>query len=151
MAIYDKLFEFCDADSVFSNGSSVISENILDTDSLSATFAAKELGAGEPLWLNVRVATAFSGGTSAQFLWMAHTTTTITSGTTIFETPAIGVGTLTAGYDVLRIPLPVNFDKYRYVGLVVTCAGNVTAGAIDAWLDAGSQSSFNVQVSSSNI
>lgn len=152
MAIYDKLFEFCDDDTVFSTDTSVISENILDMDSLTSTYVARGMGGGEPLWLNIRVGTTdFAGGTSAQFKWMAHTSTTISSGTVIYETPAIGVGTLVAGYDVFRCPLPVNFDAYRYVGLVVTCVGAVSAGTINAWIDNGSQSSFNTQASVSNI
>lgn len=147
MAIFDAMFEFCDDDSVFSNGTTVQSENIIDLQ-----LSDLELGAGEPVWLNIRVGTnAFSGGTSAAFALVSDSDTTITNGTTIITTPAITVGTLVAGYWVLRCPLPVRFDTDRYVGLVVTCVGNVTAGSIDAWLDDGSQSSYNTQVATSNI
>lgn len=147
MALYDAMFEFCDDDSVFSNGTTVQSENILDMQT-----ADLEMGAGQPVWLNIRVGTtAFTGGTSVQFALVSDSDTTITNGTTIIETGAITVATLIAGYWVLRVSLPVRFDTDRYIGLVVTCVGNVTAGSINAWLDNGSQSSYNTQVSASNI
>lgn len=147
MAIYDAMFEFCDDDSVYSTDTTVQSENILDLQSSDL-----EMGAGEPMWLNIRVGTnAFSGGTSAAFALVSDSDTTITNGTTIITTPAIVTATLAAGYWILRVPLPVRFDTDRYIGLVVTCVGTMTAGSIDAWLDNGSQSSFNTQVATSNI
>ena len=145
MAIYDALFEFCDDDSVFSTDTFVQSENIVDLQQ-----ADLEMGAGTPMWLNIRVGTtAFTGGTSAAFALVSDSDTTITNGTTIITTPAITVATLVAGYWILRVPLPVRYDPDRYIGLVVTCAGAVSAGSIDAWLDNGSQSSFNTQVAPS--
>lgn len=148
MAIYDVLFEFCDNDSVFSNGSTVQSEDILDWGS---GLTGLNMGAGTPIYLNIRVSTAFAGGTSAQFALRTDSDTTITNGTVLIETPAIVVGSLTAGAWVLRVPLPYTVDANRYVGLTVTCVGNVTAGAIDCWLDHGAQSTHNTQVAASNI
>lgn len=146
MAIYDALFELCDNDSVYSTNTSVQSENIFnwgDTD--------LEMGAGTPIWLNIRVSTDFAGGTSAQFKIVCDSDTTITNGTVLYETPAIGYASLTAGVWVLRMPLPVNVDEEQYFGLVVTCVGTMSAGAIDAWLDHGPQSSHDTQVAASNI
>lgn len=148
MAIFDVLFEFCDNDSVFSNGTTVQSEDILDWGS---GMTGLEMGAGNPVWLNIRVSTAFAGGTSAAFALVTDSDTTITNGTTIYTTPAIVTASLTVGTWILRMPLPVEVDPNRYVGLVVTCVGNMTAGAIDAWLDHGPQSSHNTQVATSNI
>jgi len=155
MAIFDGKFEICDNVAMFSTDTSVdsvTSGNVLDMGIPSGTYVDHNYAAGEPLWLNIKVgATAFTGGTSAQFKLMSHSTTATASGTVIFETPAIAVATLVAGYPVWRCPLPENFAPTRYVGLVVTCVGAVSAGTVDCWIDNGSQSSYNTQVSSSNI
>jgi hypothetical protein len=148
MAIFDVLFEFCDNDSVFSTDSAVQSEDILDWGSGMTDL---EMGAGSPMWLNIRVSTAFSGGTSAAFALVSDSDTTITNGTVLYTTPAIAVADLTVGTWVIRMPLPYDVDKERYTGIVVTCVGAVSAGAIDAWLDQGPQSSYDTQVATSNI
>jgi hypothetical protein len=155
MAIYDALLEICDNVAMYSTDTSVDSVtagNVIDMTAPSGTYVSHAMGAGEPMWLNIKVgATAFAGGTSAQFKLMSHSTTATASGVVVFETPAIETATLVAGFNVWRCPLPENFAPYRYVGLVVTCVGAMSAGTVDCWIDNGSQSSFDVQVSNSNI
>jgi hypothetical protein len=145
MALFDAMFEFSD-DQVITD-TSAASTNVLDlvTENL-------EMGAGNPYWLNIRIGTAFAGGTSITFELSYDTTLPIdASSTVIWQTPAIATASLTAGAWIMRMPLPYNIDEEQYVGLFYTVAGTMTAGTINAWLDNGPQSSYDVQVSTSNI
>lgn len=150
MAIFDVMFEFSDAQDVYSNATNVRSTDILDWGSGMTDL---EMGAGTPIWLNIKVTTAFAGGTHCQFKLCgdADGDSSFTGAVVIYETPAIAIASLTANAWVLRVPLNVNVDDNRYLGLICTCTGNMTAGAIDAWLDHGPQSSFDTQVATSNI
>jgi hypothetical protein len=150
MAIYDKLFEFSDYQLITGDAQS---ENVLDMDSLTTTYVARGMGGGEPIWLNVKVGIVdFAGGTSLIVKLYAHTAaTSIESGTLLYQTADIAQASLTAGAWIIRMPLPVNFDTKRYVGLYYDDTGAFSSGGIDAWLDNGSQSDFNTQASVSNI
>lgn len=147
MAIFDVMFEFSDAQSIL--GADAQSTDVLDWGSGMEDL---EMGAGTPIWLNIKIGTAFAGGTSIAFSVYTHTAaTSINSGTQIYTTPAIATASLTANTWVLRMPLPVNCDENRYLGLYYDVTGTMTAGTIDAWLDHGPQSSFDTQVATSNI
>lgn len=149
MSIMDILCEFSDNQSLASlDGSSVISTDVID-------LAAAELdfGAGEPIYLIVKIGTACAGGTSVQFRLYGHTSTTVNSGTAIWNSGAIVVGTLAAGYEVARIPLDVRVDGYgQYIGMYYTAVGTMSAGTVDAYLALSATSARNAnQVRSSNI
>lgn len=145
MALLDAMFEFSD-DQVVTD-SDVASTNIIDF-----TLSDLEMGAGSPYWLNIRVGTAFAGGTNIVFSLRYDTVAPIDgSSTVIYQTAAIVTATLVTGFWVLRMPLPVNVDEERIVGLFYDVTGTMSAGTINAWLDNGPQSSYDVQVSTSNI
>lgn len=156
MAIFDAMLEFSDAQSLIDTGSAVslASTNILDVQQNDL-----ELGAGEPMYLNVRVgSTAIADGTtdSASTLvvkLVADSTTTLDTGSTVtFQSKAFTQAQMTAGKWLARISLPYNVDAERYVGLLYTAGGAaVAAGTIDAWFDSGPQSSYDTQVAESNI
>jgi hypothetical protein len=149
MSIMDILCEFSDNQSLTTlNGTSVLS-----TDTVDLVDADLDFGAGEPIYLVVKVGTAFATATSVQFALYGHTTTTVNSGTAIHDSGAIVVGTLVAGYEVMRVPLDVRVDDYgRYIGMYYTAVGNVTAGTVDAYLALSATSARNAnQVRSSNI
>ena len=145
MAIFDAMFEFSDAQAITASAQST---NVIDMQA-----ADLEMGAGNPVYLNVRVGPDdFAGGTSLAVTLYAHTAaTSIESGTAVIATGTILQAALTAGAWILRVALPVDFDTARYVGLYYTDTGNFSAGAINAWLDHGPQSSYDTQVSPSNI
>ncbi len=144
MALYDVMFEFSDAQAITTDANST---NVIDMQA-----ADLEMGSGTPIWLNVRVNTTFAGGTSLIVSLYAHTAaSTIESGTQIIASGSFLQAALTAGAWILRVPLPADFDTARYVGLHYDDTGAFTAGAVDAWLDHGSQSSYDTQVSTSNI
>lgn len=144
MAIFDALFEFSD-DQVVTD-TSTISTNVLDLQ-----IADLEMGAGNPVWLNIRIGTAFAGGTSLTFGLYSHSTTTVSSGTCLWVTGAILEANMTAGKWIIKMPLPDYVDPERYIGLYYTTSGTHTGGTINAWLDYGPQSNTNTQVTTSNI
>lgn len=146
MAIFDALYEFSDNQDIKGSGTTTQSTNIINWEN-----TAREMGAGRPIYLNIQMSATTAGGTSIQFKLVGDSDNTITNGTTIYETPAIGYATLASGYWVMRMPLPVKCDAYQYLGIVYVNVGNVTTANVNAWLDYGSQSSYSTQVSTSNV
>lgn len=145
MAIFDAMFEFSD-DQVITD-SDAASTNILDW-----TIADLEMGSGEPLWLNVRVGTAFAGGTNIVFSLRHDSVAPIdASSIVIYQTPAILTAAMTAGAWIMRMPLPANVDEGQILGLYYDVTGTMSGGTINAWIDHGSQSSYDTQVTTSNI
>lgn len=148
MALFDIMFEFSDAQDIFTGTATKAATNVIDMQASDL-----EMGAGEPIWLNIRVTTAFAGAGTATFKLVSDTDATMdASSIESLQTEPFAITSIDAAGDwVYRGPIPVDFDRNQYVGLVCTCSGNMTAGAIDAWLDHGSQSSYDTQVSTSNI
>lgn len=145
MAIFDAMFEFSDNQAITGDAAST---NILDW-----TQADLEMGTGEPVYLNVRVGdTDFAGGTSLVVSLRHDSVAPIdASSIVIYQTPAIVQASLTAGEWIMRMALPANVDEGRILGMFYDDTGTFTAGTIDAWLDHGPQSSYDVQVAESNI
>jgi hypothetical protein len=151
MAIFDAMFEFSDAQDISQAQGSVASTNILDFQ-----VADLNMGAGQPLWLNVQIEEAFDSSGGAATLTVALCNDTVApidgSSTVLYQTAALAESALTAGAWVVRMPLPVNVDSDRILGLYYTIGGETsTTGTVNAWLDYGSQSDNNTQVSNSNI
>lgn len=145
MALFDAMFELSD-DQVITD-SDAASTNIIDL-----TLSDLEMGAGQPYWLNIRVGTAFAGGTSIVFS-LRHDSVAPIDGSSIviWQSAAIVTATLVAGHWVMRMPLPYNVDEGRIIGLFYDVTGTMSAGTINAWLDNGPQSSHDTQVTTSNI
>ncbi len=155
MALFDIMFNFSGASGTAQDISQAAG-TVASTDILDFVNSDLEMGAGEPVWLNVQVAevvaSAELGATLAVALCYDTVAPIDSSSTVIYTTPAIPEATLVAGYWVLRMPLPVNVDEERIVGLLYTIGTNTTTtGTVNAWLDHGSQSSYNTQVENSNI
>jgi len=153
MAIFDALFELSDDQDIGANSASSTEAS---THVINFTQSDLEMGAGEPLWLNVRMGTEALLSTGAATLTVAlcrDTDGTVdSSSTVIYQTGAIAKATLVAGYPILRMPLPYNVDEDAYVGLLYTIGAHAsTAGTVDAFIDHGPQSSYDTQVSASNI
>ena len=153
MALFDAMLELSDDQDVSQAAGTVASTNILDF-----TLADLEMGAGQPLWLNIKVGTepvANTDGDATVAVALCYDTVAPidSSSTVIYSTPALAEAALTAGEWVLRMPIPVNIDEEKIVGLLYTVGGSSasTTGTVDAWLDNGSQSSYDTQVSASNI
>lgn len=152
MAIFDAMYElFNDATLVAATGTDYVGTTAKTIDWQASDL---EMGQGTPLWLNVRVGTtAYVGGTNATFKLFADTAAAghDTNSAEVLSSGTRAISDLTAGAWIFRCPLPVNVDDKRYLSLGITCDGATTAGTIDAWLDHGPQSSYDVQVAESNI
>jgi len=152
MAIFDAMFEFSDGQDI---GTSTITEAQASTNVLYFTDSDLEMGAGEPLWLNIKMgneALLSTGSNTMTFALCRDTDSTIDGSSTVIYQSTIAKANLTAGAWVLRMPLPYNVDEDAYIGLLYTNNTAIaSAGTVDAWLDLGPQSSFDTQVSSSNI
>ncbi len=151
MALFDVMFELSDDHDI-----SQTQDTYASTDLLDFTQADLEMGAGQPYWLNVRMNAALDSSGGASTLVVALCFDTVapidSSSTVIYQTRALTETELVAGAWILRMPLPNNVDDGRIVGLLYTIGGETsTAGTINAWIDNGPQSSFDVQVSESNI
>ena len=155
MALFDAMLELSDEQDIGANAdsSTEASTNIIDF-----TQADLEMGAGNPLWLNVKMGTeALANTDSDATLTVALCHDTVapvdSSSTVKYQTAAIAQTALTAGAWVLRMPLPYDVDDGRIAGLLYTVNGSSdsTTGTVDAWIDNGPSSSFDVQVSASSI
>lgn len=156
MALFDAKLEFSDnqdiAMAIGTSGS---------TNTFNFGQADLEMGAGEPIWFNCKVATeaiAATSGSTAGACTLAVTLVNdsavpIDSNSVIMcETKAFTEAELTKGAWLIRIPLPVNIDDQKIIGVLYSIAGDTAAdGRVNAWLDHGPQSSYDTQVSASNI
>ena len=145
--LLDAYQTFSSAQNVFSNGTTVDS-NILDYGILSGIPSSanggggRDMGIGDDpaLKLLVQVSTAFVGGTSCSVL-IAGAIDNGSGAPAAFSTwyisPAYTVATLVAGERMLDIDFPrppAGIAVPRFVKLTYTCVGNVTAGAVYAYV-----------------
>lgn len=152
MAIFDAGFELFDDATLI--GSTTTDYVGTTAKTIDFTQAGLEMGAGEPVWLNIRVGTtSYVGGTNVDFKLFSDTAAAghDSSSLVVMASGPRAIGTLAAGEWVLRTQIPYNVDARRYLSLGATFDGATTAGTIDAWFDHGPQSSYDTQVSTSNI
>jgi len=120
----------------------VSSAQALTTGTIVATDAidlgvARDVGAGEPMYLVLTVDTAFSGGTSVtpQIITGTGVSTTINAGVQVLGSgPAIPTASLTQGaIFVLPVPPRTPQDRgARYLGVQYVMSGTYSSGAISA-------------------
>jgi len=156
MAIFDAMFEFSDAQPVVGAEDAVYtSTNIIDMQA-----AGREMGAGEPVYLNVKVDTAVAevedsttGACTLTVALRGDTEAPIdTNSIVVIQTKAFAEAELVDGAWLLRVALPVDYDANQYIGMTYVVAGAASAvGKVNAWLDHGPQSSYDTQVAVSNI
>lgn len=130
--ILDKKAEFSDAQSIVGVAATAInSTNYIDLGS------ARDIGAGESLWLIVQIQTtvlAAGGAANVTFKLLQDTQADMASGSadTLWTSGAIAKATLVAGY---RIAVRVPRTTKRYIRVTATPDTNdTTAGKIDAFL-----------------
>ncbi len=152
MAIFDAMFEFMDDAQLI--GTSTTDYVPTTCKELNFVTEGLEMGAGQPMYLNIKVGTtAYGGGTSVNFFLAADNATAShdSDSNIVLQSGIRPIADLTAGAWVLRAALPVNVDAEQFLVVGATFDGTVSAGTIDAWIDSGPQSSFDTQVSASNI
>lgn len=100
-------------------------------------------GLSDDLWLQIRVdaAAAASGSATVTFALQTDDDKDFGSATTLWTSTAIGKATLVAGYNVVRMRLPLGVE--RYVRAYYTVAtGPLTTGKFDAFINSGVQESY---------
>lgn len=127
-----------DQQSLFSDAQAVTvtanSSNVIDTIPSGGPNTKTGIGDGQDITLFAEVLSAFAGGTSLDIkLVSADTADLATNPITHFDSGAIVLASLTAKARLVALDLP--YGKYRrYVGLVYTVVGTMTAGTITAGL-----------------
>lgn len=135
--ILDERNEFCDATALNTGGAgSYLLGDVID---LGSTPTTSDIGAGEDLWLVIQVdTTATSGGAATgRFILASDAAAAIAtdgSASVHFDSGAIAVATLVAGYTIAAVRLPQGTYE-RYLGILQTTAvAAFTAGKINAFL-----------------
>lgn len=132
--IIDKRLQFASNVDANGTGVAVVFGDIADTNDLGTS--GQDLGGGEPIYLVLRVTTAYSaGGTSVQLDFRSSTATALTGGTTAthLTTGAVSTASGIAAGTQWIWPLPSGVYQ-RYIGMYVTTVGAVAAGKVDAFL-----------------
>lgn len=136
----DTSLEFCDNFTTLAAGDTKLESNIVDLGT-----ADRDIGNGQPMYLVIKVTTAYSGGTSNQFILASDDVEAIaTNGdaTEHYRSDVFTNAQLTAGFS-LCVPLPMgdtanqgeDIAGYeRYLGILCTDVGTSSTGAIDAFL-----------------
>jgi hypothetical protein len=131
MAISDALNMFSDSQAVTATANAT---GVIDLRE------NRDIGAGEPVDIVFSVTTAFTAGGSAtltiQIVYSAATN--LGTPTEIFNSGAIAVATLVAGY---RLAVKIaRATPLRYLGVIYTVAtGPMLTGAIEAYVSGGVQ------------
>jgi hypothetical protein len=134
--ILDERLEFADATSAILNVGNAILGDVIDLKSPTTDPNTTVDLFGACMWLVIQVDTTFVGvGATVQFQLCSDSTADLaTSKTVHWDSGAIALATLVAGYRVCAICLPSGSYE-RYLGLWETVAvANVTAGKVNAFL-----------------
>lgn len=144
MPIQDAHWVFSDAQAMPNNTTAVCTNYIDWTTSKWKDWINTPI----PLWLVATCNTVPSAGTSIQILFYQHSTTSLASGDLLLSGRAIARADLSAdpfdpGHWLFCVPLMSCLasvqaaDRDQYCGLVMAGSGDVSTGAIDAWLHIG--------------
>lgn len=140
--LLDSLLQFCDPQAITVDA---ISENVIDLGPLGGVTPAnliRDIGAGAPLHLSILVTTAFTtgdGGVLTVTLESDSTANLATSATVHWTSTAlIPAATLVAGFWIAQGIVIPSGPYERFLGLrFTTTTGDMTAGAVKAWLHHG--------------
>jgi len=120
---------------VFSDNQSLVA-SVKSTNSIDLATARQQIGAGVPIYICIRVGTAFAAATSYAFK-LQNADDVAFSGGDLVEFPlrnAIAIASVSLGAWVYRGPIPYECSK-RHVQLYYTEVGTTeNAGTVDAWL-----------------
>lgn len=120
MRNYNEIYS--DAQQVLATAAST---NVVDHGAAGGAMASE-------MYVVVDIDTAYPDGTSVQFVFQTDDNASFSTPKSLFDTGAIVVATLVAGYNVLTIRLPR--DHERYTRFNYTVVGSPTAGNIHAYL-----------------
>lgn len=144
MSIMDVKLELADNQAMSASNTQLAMTNVLDLGDLTVKNLA--IGPGTPLYLNIRIVRAVTGGPTT---WDSSCTFRLQEGASNVATGSfIGQefrttrwGLYTAGKWVARAPLDYNVASKRYLRLLFrksakTAAKAFAAGSVDAWISA---------------
>lgn len=94
---------------------------------------ARDIGAGENLYMNFTVGTAFAGGTSTEFQVIGSASADLSSPTVLGSSGAIATAGLTAGKRAaVRVNPAIGSNGLRYFGARYVVVGTNSAGTVTA-------------------
>jgi len=94
---------------------------------------ARDMGAGEELYVYFTVPVALVGGTNVTFQVITSAAAALTSPTVVATTAAVVTASLVAGYKAaVRIQPSVFGTGQRYLGAQYTISGTYSAGSVTA-------------------
>ena len=132
--ITDALLRVSDAQAVTATA---VSTNTVDLGS------ARDIGAGEELFMNFTVGTAFAGSTTTEFQVISSASADLSTPTVIGSSGPVAVAALTAGKRMaVSINPTINSNGQRYFGArYVVVGSNNSAGTVTADVVHGVQDS----------
>lgn len=94
---------------------------------------ARDVGAGEEIYVYFTVPTALAGGTSVTFQVITSAAANLGTPTVVGSTTAVPTASLVAGYKTaVRVNPTVFTNGQRYLGAQYTISGTYTSGAVTA-------------------
>lgn len=140
MSIMDLKLELSDDQAI--TAASTASTWIASTNTIDLGAESLAIGAGTPLYLNIRVGSAAINPTASmtvstcQFR-LSQGASSAATGSTVIETPAIQCLGLTAGKWVLRVAIPQELtNRYLKLLYIKSARTKFTSGKVDAWISA---------------
>lgn len=125
MAIIDKFLELSLAQAITVTAPST---HVIDAGATKSASLGRDIGSGEPLFLEVNITTTMTGaGTLTIALQDSADNVTFTD---VLALPAIAVATLTAG-KTYYVPLPAGLRRYIRANYTIT-TGPFTGGTLQA-------------------
>jgi hypothetical protein len=122
--IIDAQNRFSDAQDLFTPAAgTIVSTNVIDL--LSAN---RNIGRGYPKRIQALVGTAFAGGTSVQAQVIQSANSNMSSPDVLASGTAVVTASLTAGAEILDVPVP-DVTK-RYLAVQYITVGDFTAGTV---------------------
>jgi hypothetical protein len=110
-----------------------VTTTAVSTDKVDLSIA-RDIGAGNDLYMYFTIPTAFAGGTSIQFQAVVADDAALSTNVTVVGSSAVvALASLTAGTRIaVRINPQVGSQGRRYLGANYVVVGTMTAGAVTA-------------------
>jgi len=144
--IMDKQGEFSDTQLVTATA---ISTNVIDLTLGQSGLTTIDIGSGEPIWLTIVVSGVVTASGSATVTFSLESDSTAdlaTSATVHWTSAAIGKATLVAGYEVVKMRLPIgSYERYLGVRYTVATGPLTSVSSFSAYLSKDVQNERNYQ------